>query len=253
MDFMNRMQESKQNFTKNDWKLYESIISSPDDVAYKSASDFAASCGVSQPAVTRFIHSLGYDRYQDFRSDLVSYLALVSKNDSSSIHKQEYFSLLNTTIREAENLLTEEYMTDLAKYVLSFRHIYACGHVKSHNSAKLFSILSRKLGIYSPAVDLHDVRDIAEIMNEDELIIFYSVNGHQELFDQITNGRGSLMIVTAAHKQKKLRENDRLVSIPYPTKSPEKSSISPIMFSIFTELLVSYMMRADSFNIRYKV
>ena len=241
MDFINKLQTNKDNFTKNDWKLYEAILSSPDDVAYKSTSDFAAACGVSQPAVTRFIHSIGYERYQDFRSDLVSYLAVAAKEDPSAPPQQEYFSLLNTTIHEAEKVLTEEYMTDLARYVLSFKHIYACGHVKSHSSAELFSILTRKLGIYCPAVDLHDVRDIAEIMNEDELVIFYSVSGHKELFEQITNGHGSLMIVTAAYMPKKIRKKDRLVSIPYPTKSPEKSSISPVMFSIFTELLVSYM------------
>ena len=243
MDFINRLQTNKEKFTKNDWKLYEAILASPDDVAYKSTSDFASACGVSQPAVTRFIHSIGYERYQDFRSDLVSYLALASKSESQKAPQQEYFSLLNTTIQAAEEVLTEEYMRSLASYVLSFKRIYACGHVKSHASADLFSILSRKLGVYSPSVDLHDARDIAEIMTKEDLMIFYSVNGHPDIFEQIIGGKGSLMIVTAAYEPKKLRKNDRLVKIPYVTKSPEKSSVSPIMFSVFTELLISYMIR----------
>ena len=241
MNLLQKMQENQANFTKNEQKIYETIISDPGGIAFQSTTDLAERCGVSQPAITRFIKSLGYERYQDFRAELVSYLARYSDNNEENKSREPYFTRLSATIESIEQYLTKDLMTELATYVLKHDRIFVVGRAKSRYPAELFAVLARKLGIVATVLDIHESPVIAELMTKKDLMIFFSANGQPESFKRIMSEQGDLMIVTAGYDTDELRKNDRLVKLPYVTKNPEESSISPIGFSIFVELLISYM------------
>lgn len=238
-----RMQEHQEHFTKNDRKIYDTLLKDPGGVAFASTSKLAELCGVSQPAVTRFVKSLGYDRYQDFRAELVSFLARNS-DDGVKSGRQRYFSNLHATLNEAEDLLTPEYMRGLADYVRSFDRLFVTGLGKSTYPAELFSLYVRKLGIVATYSDLEAAKDFSDLMTERDMMMIFTVNGQPKFFNYFfTENRGALMIVTAAYHTKKLRTNDRLVALPYLTTNAEESPISPVLFSVFVELLVDYMSR----------
>ena len=243
MNLLQKMQEHQANFTKNDQKIYETIISDPGGIAFQSITDLAELCGVSQPAITRFIKSLGYERYQEFRAELVSYLARYSDNTEDNKSRQPYFTRLAATMDSIEQYLTKDLMTDLAKYVLSHDRIFVVGRGKSRYPAELFAVLIRKLGLIATVIDDNEASVISELMSKNDLMIFFSANGQPEVFKRILAEQGDLMIVTAAYTSNDLRKNDRLIKLPYITKNPEESSISPIGFSVFVELLVSYMIK----------
>lgn len=238
-----RMQEHQEHFTKNDRKIYDTLLKDPGGVAFASTSKLAELCGVSQPAVTRFVKSLGYDRYQDFRAELVSFLARNS-DDGVKSGRQRYFSNLHATMNEAEDLLTPDFMNEVTAYVRSFDRLFVSGIGKSAYPAELFSLYVRKLGIVAPFAEIEAAKDFCDLMTERDLMIFFSVNGQPNYFNYFINSsQGSLMIVTAAYRTKKLRANDRLVALPYLTTNAEESPISPVLFSVFVELLVDYMSR----------
>ncbi len=246
MNLLQKMQENKSNFTKNDLKIYDKIISDPGGIAFMSTTDLAEHCGVSQPAVTRFIKSLGYEKFQDFRAELVSYLAKYSDNAEESKLRQPYFTRLFATIESIEQTLTKDYMEELAKYVLKHKRLFVVGRAKSRYPAELFAVLVRKIGLVATVLDIHEAPGVSNLMEKEDLMIFFSANGQPEIFKQILTDDGDLMIVTAAYSSNKMRHNDKLVKLPYITKNPEESSISPIGFSIFVELLVSYIIKLQS-------
>lgn len=59
-------------FTPNGLLIYEAIPANPERVIHMATSALAEVCGVSQPALSRFIKNLGYSRYQDFRAEWIS-------------------------------------------------------------------------------------------------------------------------------------------------------------------------------------
>lgn len=76
------MEAHLADFTPNDLLVYHAIRENPAQVTYKTISCLASDGGVSQPALSRFVKTLGYNRYQDFCSDLTTWLALQSEQEA---------------------------------------------------------------------------------------------------------------------------------------------------------------------------
>ena len=92
MNPLQNMELHKNQFTPNDLLIYNTIMQSPSRVTHMTTSVLAAECGVSQPALSRFIKSLGYDRYQNFRADLISWLAQQAEQDEVGANHLGYFN-----------------------------------------------------------------------------------------------------------------------------------------------------------------
>ena len=75
MNPLQRMELHKADFTQNDQIIYDCIMKNPAGITHMSTSSLAELCGVSQPALSRFVKGLGYARYQDFRAELIGMVA----------------------------------------------------------------------------------------------------------------------------------------------------------------------------------
>ena len=75
MNVIQIMEQKKTEFTPNDQLIYQKISKDPGKIVQMTTSALSDACGVSQPALTRFVKGLGYSRYQDFRADLIAWLA----------------------------------------------------------------------------------------------------------------------------------------------------------------------------------
>lgn len=235
------MELHKTYFTQNDLLIYQAIIQNPTQVTYKTISKLAADCGVSQPAVSRFVKGLGYNRYQDFRADVISCLAQKTEQDAQGNSRPTYFNTLHQLLQETEKVLTAEYMQELAHYVNSFPRIYTSGTAKSFQPAQLFEILMRKNRRYVDAICRDSLGETADYMDENELLIIFSVSAKAHIMDEISHTAGKVLLVTANPKYDHTQKVDRVVLLPYVTTDPETSFISPVLFNIFVELLVSYI------------
>lgn len=238
------MEQHKGNFTQNDLVIYRAVTENPDQVTYKTISRLAEDCGVSQPAVSRFVKGLGYARYQDFRADLIAHLAMQSRAEGESAHQQRYFAVLYRTLAEAEQLFTEEFMRELAAYVCSFDRVYASGIRKSAQPAQLLEQLMRKNRRAVQAVSRDALADVAAYMEPNDLLILFSVSGSAQLMGQITEANGKVLLVTANPHYDNAAAVDRAIILPYASADPETSSISPILFDVFVELLVNAVAQA---------
>ena len=230
------MEEASSLFSKTDRQIYEALIANPDQITYKSITRLAEDTGVSQPAVSRFVKTIGYDSYRDFRSDMTSWLAATSETtDTDNSSLPSYFRHLNTTLEAAEQVLTKEYMKELMTYLDQFNHIYATGQGKSYQPAALMEILMRKHETDCHALPMDYIGEVSSYMGKKDLLILFSVSGKSEIFRNLSHTSGKLMLVTANAAPD--NRFDRIVHLPYTTRDPEASAMSPVLFDIFVEFL----------------
>lgn len=237
------MEQHKGEFTQNDMLIYQAILQNPDQVTYKSVGRLAEDCGVSQPAMSRFVRGLGYARYQDFRAEIISWLALRSEQQAQGSDHLAYFNVLYQVLAEAEKVLTPETLKELGDYITSFKRVYATGMAKSYQPAQLLEILMRKNSYDVHAVTIDTLDDLGIVMTEEDLLIVFSVSAASQIMPQALRTSGKILLVTTAANYKKARPGDRTLVLPYVTADPETSSISPVLFDVFVELLVSYLSR----------
>ena len=229
------MEQHKDKFTQNDLRIYQAILEKPEQVTYQSTSKLAENLGVSQPALTRFIKGLGYAKYQDFRSDITTWLARRDSSEASS--RMTYFERLDQLLKETEQVLTEEYMDDLAAFMLSCDRIFSSGIMKSMSPAYLLQYLMRKHDRFVFPVSTDSLIDVADHLNTNDLVILFSVSAQPELMDKVKGTDGKVLLITtnAAHNYQDVVT--RTVVLPFLPPSPELCSVSPVLFSVFAELL----------------
>lgn len=238
------MEQHKDSFTQNDLRIYQAILENPAQVTYQSTSKLAENLGVSQPALTRFIKGLGYAKYQDFRSDITAYLA--KRGNAEDTQRMTYFERLEQLLKETEQILTDSYMDELADILLGSERIFASGIMKSMSPAYLLQYLNRKNDIFVYPVPTDSLIDISDHMNPEDLIILFSVSAQPELLDKVrgTNGKVLLVTTNAAHRYQDIVT--RTVVLPYLPPSPELCPVSPVLFSVFAELLDAAVSRRKS-------
>lgn len=238
--FLN-MEKRKNEFTANDKKIYDAIIYQPERVISMSTSDFAKLIDVSQPALTRFIQMLGYKRYNDFRSDITSWSAQLSYQTKGE--SLPYFERMRLLISEAEKILTDEYLTDLSSYILSYKRIFVTGMGKSLESGHLLHSLLRKYGIFINMVPYDEIKETTDNLNEDDLLIVFSVSASPLIMDYAVNSEAKILLISVDSAVSYADRIDKLVLLPYLPPDPETSSISPVLFSMLAELIDTYIAR----------
>ncbi|MCD7737774.1 MAG: MurR/RpiR family transcriptional regulator [Lachnospiraceae bacterium] len=243
MNPLQKMDMHKESFTQNDLLIYETIRRNPAGIIHMTTSTLADECGVSQPALSRFVKSLGYSRYQDFRTDIVAWLALQGEQEAGGSSHLSYYNTLYAVLRESEALLTDEYMSGLAEYINRFDRIFLTGVGKSFHPAQLFDVLMRKSCRPIQAVSRDYLIEAADYMNENDLLIIFSVSAAAHIMQDSCRAVGKIMLVTANANHDYRERVDQTVLLPYVQPDPESSSVSPILFDVFVELLVSYLLK----------
>ncbi len=242
MDPLQLMELHKSKFTPNDMLIYETIVKNPAHIVRMTTSTLAEECGVSQPALSRFIKSLGYSRYQDFRTDLITWMSKKNDEEAKGTHHLAYFNTIHQLLDEAESLLTADYIKDLADYIKGFNRIFATGAGKSFHPAELFEILMFKTMRYTHALRRDRLIEGADFMDENDLLIIFSISAKSYIMKDVVGTNAKILLVTtnADHDYKDIV--DREVILPYIPPDPESSSVSPVLFDMFVELLVLYLL-----------
>lgn len=238
-----QLMELKQSeFTPTDQVISDAIRKNPDQIIYKSISQLAQDIGVSQPAITRFIQGLGFSSYREFRTAMAAFLASTQAEGSGEKGKAGYLLRLEALLDTASHLLTSAFMKKTADYVRQFENVYATGIGKSYQPAELLSILTKKSRLNIQPVHLEYVTDTCETMTKDDLLILYSVSCNPLLMQMVEKNPGKIMLVTAKADYGWRDLIDRAVVLPYVSSDPEADSVSPILFDVFTEMLVQYLL-----------
>ncbi|WP_431770004.1 MurR/RpiR family transcriptional regulator [Streptococcus gallolyticus] len=233
------MESLKEQFSPAELAIYDLIKKQPSLVTHATTTDLAKKAGVSQPTLTRFVKKqLGYKRYQDFRFDFINWLS--SNNATNTDEDNEYFTRLTKLLELTKATLTDEVMTDLASFLSQSDHLFATGGAKSFLSAKLFETLMRKMGVYVSSYSTDYLDDAVNYFKKDDLLLIFSAGGDSTYIRKITNLKCKTLLVTANPNAKYRKHFDKVITLPTLSGDWEYDSISPIMFDIFTELLVTH-------------
>ncbi|QDY44803.1 MurR/RpiR family transcriptional regulator [Planococcus glaciei] len=83
------MEQHKHNFTKSEHKIYEYILSNPNQVLYHSLTELSELSGVAEATVLRFFRKLGFKGFQDFKFLFAQEVPAAdhSENDESFIYR----------------------------------------------------------------------------------------------------------------------------------------------------------------------
>lgn len=236
------MELHKETFTQNDNLIHRTIMSDLEQVITKTTSQLAADCGVSQPALTRFVKNLGYDRYRDFRSDVAAWLASRPVADiGSNPTRLPYFTTLEETLGKTEEVLTDAYLRDLAQFIAAHRRIYATGSAKSLQPAQLFEILMRrnKLGVHAVSHDSLD--ELVDYMDGSDLLVVFSASARESNLIELNSTASDVLLVTTNPHYAVAQVVTRAVVLPFAGINAETSSVSPVLFDVFVELITQYM------------
>lgn len=240
-----KMENTKINFSPSELAIYETIKKSPSLVTHLTTTALAEKCGVSQPTLTRFVkNQLGYSRYQDFRFDFINWLSSQKETNQQS-NRHEYFQRLEALIKQSEELLTEEFMTSVVDFLSQANYIFTTGSAKSYLSAKLFETLMRKMGTPISCTRPDFLDDASDYMNAEDILIVFSVSAESSFIQKLSNTTCQKMLVTANPHSAYRDLFDKTVVLPTVSNDWEYDSISPILFDIFTELLVTYYAKRD--------
>ena len=241
MDVMETMAAHRERFTPNDELIYQQVTADPSGAATLSTSLLAERCGVSQPALTRFVKTLGYARYQDFRTELVAWIVAREAQDTREGERLPYFAVIRRQLDQLETLFTDAYLRDLADYNRSFDRVFAVGVTKSHQPALLLEQLMIKADRPYHAIEVGLLDEISDAMTGRDLIIVFTLSQHHPAYHVLSSTSGKVLLATATANGSLSKLADRQVIFPTATANPEKSAISPVLFNAFVELLVPYL------------
>jgi len=241
MNVMETMEQHKVDFTPNDQLIYDHVIKNPEEIVSLTTSLLAEKCGVSQPALSRFVKGLGYARYQDFRTDFVAMLAQQRGRRTGVGGHLDYFSTIYQVLPRLEGLLTDEYLRELAAYVNSFDRVFATGVAKSGQPAFLLEQLMFKTNRFFHAVPADLLGETCDSMGERDLLIIFSLNCRHASFEALDGTDGKILLVTTDGATKQDRFADKRIVLPYAPPNPEESAVSPVMFDMLVELLCGYL------------
>ena len=78
-------------------------------------------------------------------------------------------------------------------------------------------------------------------MQKTDLLIIFTVSGTSDIMRYLEKTSGQIMLVTANADCPYKDIIDKSVVLPSVTDDPEASSVSPVLFDIFVELLTQFM------------
>ena len=238
---LQRMELNKPKFTPNDYLIYETIIQNPAMLIHMTTSTLAEKCGVSQSALSRFVKTLGYSRYQDFRADMISWQSLQTEQAAEGSSHLAYFHTLYQLLEETERLITAPFLRELSDYISGHRMVFATGAGKSYHPAELFEILSYKTRKPVRAIRRDMLIEAADYVEEKDLLIIFSVSAGVHIMTDSLRTNARILLITANPNHGYEEQIDRALVLPYIPPDPESSAISPVLFDMLVELLIPYL------------
>lgn len=88
------MEQNKHNFTKSDNKIYQYILTNPEQVLYHSLTELSEASKVAEATVLRFFRKLGFKGFQDFKFLFAQEVAAEPKQH----HEETYMERIRTNM-----------------------------------------------------------------------------------------------------------------------------------------------------------
>jgi DNA-binding MurR/RpiR family transcriptional regulator len=235
--------------TKKEQLIAEYILNDPQRIIQFGVDDLVRETHTSKSAFIRFCKKLGYDGYSEFRFAISR--ELVGTPDDT--HSSTFISMVTTSygdfIQQLNTSITVQEVQAFSKAVIKAKRVKIVANNRTALSAQHLRMRMGKIGLDAEMVnDLVTMRDIAEYLDKDDLVIIYSIKlldlSYKEIITAAASHQCSIICVTMTPSNANLDLVTQVVTLPFISKSSSKTFLDdqPI-FMIFNEILLNELAR----------
>lgn len=181
VNILDRIEATKEHFSKSDKIIYECIKNNYNIVTRKCTTiiDLAEYCNVSKSAILRFAKKLGYSGYSEFKYALVikTQNNFPTNNEDNKI--QSILDIYSEAILSINQFISEEEIQKLATMILKAKKVRICGSNRSG-----FTAMQLKFRLLNIKIETEVIMDPIQLDSltsnygyNEELYIFFSVMG----------------------------------------------------------------------------
>ncbi|KUO77077.1 MAG: hypothetical protein APF77_23580 [Clostridia bacterium BRH_c25] len=138
MDVFLRIEEAYEHFTNSEKKIAQHLLSKSSDIYNYNINEMANECNTSTSSIVRFCHKLGFEKFQDFKTNLILSVSNVDSNkkiiyedislDDSIDEIVEKIIMINLkTINNTKALLNTEQLENAIRVLDKADTIYLFG------------------------------------------------------------------------------------------------------------------------------
>lgn len=233
--------------TKTERSIAEFILNDP-VTAYQSDTDFLANeTGASKAAFIRLCQKIGYKGYSEFRFALSRSMVsntpdFVSSDDPIQKITYTYAKLIN----QISETLDINQINNLADKILNARRLKIFGSNRTYLSAQQLRMRLGKIGLDAEAIgDEISMRDISELMTEDDCLILFSIKGMEHYLSiinlaKLNNCPVTLLTMTAGNKLE--AHVDQQILLPIVSRLTTTSFLDDqVIYFVFIEILLNVL------------
>lgn len=235
------MQQHQASFTANDQLIYEAIMRDPTQVPHMTTSRMAAACGVSQPALSRFIKSLGYSRYQEFRNDITAALARSEDAAAARTPQLPFFSGLYERLAEAEQVLDEDTLRRAAALVRGAQHLFCAGEGLGAPAASLLRLQLQNLRLPVYLFSPEEAGQVHPLLQGRDLCLLFSPDPDADLVRQLRRSPARILLLTNTESRSESRPGDLTITLQAREDASLAADRAAFLYPVFVQLLVSFL------------
>lgn len=189
MNPLDRIQANYETFTKTEQEIAIYILNHPLETARKPIVDVAKSSHSSKTALIRFSQKIGYSGFSEFRFDLSR--SLIRSNDQDENIKSE--SIIDAVsnayiscIQEFKSYIMQEDLDKVTQKMISAKRLKLIGYDRTFIPALQLRRRLAKIGYDAEAIDdFALMKDMPEILNQDDLIILFTIKDTSKSYSVI--------------------------------------------------------------------
>ncbi|WP_392562906.1 SIS domain-containing protein [Orbus sturtevantii] len=197
MNIVENLKINLENFSSGQKKIAQYILQHKDGIAELPSQILAQKIGVSQSSIIKFIQSLGFDGFTQFKLQLASDIIRNNINDKqlfplhNQIERTDSFEIVaEKLLQEKQQALAHttanvnfQVLKNLTKQIIKAQRIQIIGIGNSALTAKDLAYKLQKLGLaVSAEADTHIQLAIVQSLKKTDLLIAISYTGkHKEI------------------------------------------------------------------------
>lgn len=166
------------------------VINNIDKIPNMSINQIAQSCHTSKSQISKYIQSLGYVNMADFKDDCFDYVSGIKRTNKKAFYldediKRQYISFTNQKLSSLQYTIDHLDMNQLTRFISDMKDshrifVYAHGHART-----MCTYIQNELTTKQKETIICDVDFVKNYnFNENDLLIFISVNGNTFYYDK---------------------------------------------------------------------
>lgn len=254
MNALDRIQKNYESFTKTEQEIAIYILNHPLEIARKPIIDVAESSHTSKTALIRFTQKIGYSGFSEFRFDLSRSL-IRSTEQEENIKSDSIINAIGdayiSCIQQLKTSILQEDLDIIAKKMISARRIKILGYDRTFIPAMQLRRRLAKIGYDAEAIDdIALMKDMPEILNQDDLIILFTIQDTAKTYHTIIQEAHVSSVPTICFTMAKTLSFKKFcetyIVLPHITNTTEYSFLdNQAIFLIVIEMLLETLAHAS--------